>query len=165
PSECQEAPPPSSPLIDDRQKSSDLVRSRAYRCGTDLFVTTIRSYPSRIGARPVFTDLRADVTQPEWDAITTRSSEIGSGPLAQRWSETEYSHRDLGAIVASALWVDGLPAHGIGGRFRLALNSLRGSSIPPVALIVTYYKAPGNARGALSRFLSGTAPVFSTATP
>jgi exosortase A len=167
PSDCVEAPLPSSSPGDDRQEAGGTVRSQAYRCGTDLFLTTIRIYPTRVGARRVFTDLRAGVIQPEWDAITTTSIEVGSGSQEQRWSETEFGYRGLVAVVASGLWVDGLPVHGLPARLRLALNSLRGSSISPVTVVVTYKgsREPGYARGALGRFLRGTTLAFSPSAP
>lgn len=167
PSGCEEARLPNSPLIDISHRQVGAVRSGAYRCGADLFVLTLRTYPQRVGARPVFTDLRADLVEPGWDPITTTIIEAGQGGTAQVWSETEYGNRGLYAVVASALWIDGRPAHGFMARLRLALNSLRGALRPPFTVIVSYtgHRDPAEARHALAGFLTGANDLFMTPAP
>ena len=156
PSGCQEAAP-GPLLISPATAGIGNLRSEAYRCGPDLFMVTVRSYPMRIGARPVFTDLRADVTEPGWSALVRTNIEVvGAGPLAYRWSERQYVNGPRFAAIASRLWVDGRPEEGMQARLKLALNSLRGSQVPPLVAIVSYagLREPDSAQRAFSSFLS-----------
>jgi exosortase/archaeosortase family protein len=156
PSGCQEASAPRPLLINPATPGVGNLSSEGYRCGTDLFMVTVRSYPMRIGARPVFTDLRADVTEPGWSALVRTNIEGGAGPLAYRWAETQYVDGPRFAAIASRLWVDGRPEGGMRARLKLALNSLRGSQVPPIVAIVSYagLREPASAQRAFSSFLS-----------
>jgi hypothetical protein len=158
PAGCEQVPLPESLSVSSAKPQVDKVDSRAYRCGSDLFVLTLHTYPARVGARPVFTTLRSAVTEPGWDAMATRDIKIGTGAMEQHWSETEFTSAGRFAILASALWVDGRPAEGISGRFRQALNSFRSSPIPPVVGTVSYTTSDpsDHARLVMDRFLAGT---------
>ena len=153
PSGCQEASAPRRWLISPPTPGIGNFKSEAYRCGADLFIVTVRNYPMRIGARPVFTDLRADVTEPGWSALMRTNIEFASGPLAHRWSETQYVNGTRFAAIASRLWVDGLPEEGMRARLKLAL---RGSEVPALVAIVSYagVREPDSAQRAFSSFLS-----------
>jgi exosortase/archaeosortase family protein len=158
PAGCQQASLSESPLATFAESSGGETFARAYRCGRDLFVLSLRQYPARIGAWPVFATLHAAVPEPGWEPVASKSLVVGAGALAQSWSEREFARPDRVAIIASALWIDGRPARGMRARILQALNMLRKSPVSPIVATVSYSttKRPDHARRTVDTFLGTT---------
>jgi len=123
-----------------KSPATDLAAStsRAYQCDSHIFVVTLLSLPARIGARPLFIEQGLSLEELGSDTSTTARVNVGAGPEAQSWAETEFTHDGHFVISASALWVAGRPSVGIHGRLSQALNSMQRSPRIPVVAVVIY---------------------------
>jgi hypothetical protein len=164
PAGCSSAPPPSTPSAGEVVPSGTAAndaRSAAYLCGGDVFVVTVRRYPARIGVRPLFLALRAAEKPPGGDTLVqTEVFQSGAGPNASQWRVTESSIDGRYMTTATALWVDGHPTDlGLMARIDQVMNSLRGTPLAPVLLVVAHSHG-GEIEGgrlAMDTFLAKTA--------
>jgi exosortase A len=142
---------------------SQMIKMITYRCDGDLFALTLRRYPPRIASRALFSSLRTAETPVDAEVVReTDGVRFGTDPKAPVWSVAESQKGGLYAVVATALWVNGRPSgSGMATRANQALNTLRPSPLPPMAVVVTHHGlgSPYVAWAAMGRFLAKAAPV------
>jgi exosortase A len=159
--------PPMAPVATAGDKSAvSISRPVAYRCADGVFVLTLRRYPPRIAARPLFSSLASAQMPADADISEQTDFHAGGGPDAPIWRITQSQKDGRYAATATALWVDGRPAGGgIAARVTLALNALRNKPVPPVVAVVNRFEhdGPASAGRALGRFLDRTAPLSTLA--
>jgi exosortase/archaeosortase family protein len=159
---CVRAALPPERLLKFSLAGMSAANARGYRCGTGLFVVSLRRYPARIGTRPLFVEAPPENAPRAGETLATRGFGVGRGAAAQLWRITEFEHDGRYAAIASALWIDGRPVrNALRGRIRQALNLLRKAPLPPVKAVVTYRAKEGlePGRRALDRFLAESGPL------
>jgi exosortase len=152
-------PPVSTGRTTERGSAFTNDYSAAYSCNRDLFVLTLRRYPSRVSASALFSSLREAQTPPDADVIDQSDFRAGSEPDSPVWQVTQSQQDGRYVTVATALWLHGRPAgFGIAARVDQALNALRRAPIPPVLVVVTHSSGDNleGARRAVAHFLDKT---------
>src|SRR5204863_5547924 len=90
---------PFAPFFKSEKATSELRQT--YRCGTDVFVLDIVSFPGRIGARDVYRDLQPPPAEASWEMLTTKSLRVQAAGIVQNWFETEFTQNGQHATLAS----------------------------------------------------------------